>query len=121
MSQFLKNIQKNIILAIDWFHFPFLHFIPKEIFRYAVTGGLNMVLDLCLYFIFYSHILDKKVVELGFVAVSPHIAAFLIVFPITFTTGFLLAKYITFTASDFLHSDNNIELLCGTFTKSKYM
>jgi hypothetical protein len=36
---------------------------------------------------------------LGFVAISPHIAAFLIVFPITFITGFLLAKYITFTSS----------------------
>ncbi len=100
MSQFLKNIQKNIIQTIDWFHFPFLHFIPREVFRYAVTGGLNMVLDLCLFFIFYNYLLDKQIVEMGFVAISPHIAAFLIVFPITFTTGFLLAKYITFTASE---------------------
>jgi hypothetical protein len=30
---------------------------------------------------------------------SPHIAAFAFVFPITFTTGFLMAKYITFTQS----------------------
>lgn len=100
MSQFFKNIQKNIIQAIDWFYFPFLYFIPREVFRYAITGGLNMILDLCLYFIFYNYLLDKKIVELGFVAISPHIAAFLIVFPITFTTGFLLAKYITFTASE---------------------
>lgn len=100
MSRFFKNIQRNIIQTIDWFYFPFLQFMPREVFRYAVTGGLNMVLDICLYFIFYSYILDKQIVDLDFVAVGPHIAAFLIVFPITFTTGFLLAKYITFTASE---------------------
>ena len=41
-----------------------------------------------------------QIVHLGFVAISPHIAAFLIVFPMTFTSGFLLAKYVTFTASE---------------------
>ncbi len=100
MSRFFANIQNQIIRIIDWFYFPFLHFIPREVFRYAITGGLNMIFDLCLYFIFYNYLLDKQVVELGFLAISPHIAAFLIVFPITFTTGFLLAKYITFTASE---------------------
>ena len=100
MSRFLKNIQNQIIRIIDWFYLPFLHFIPKEIFRYAFTGGLNTLLDLFLYFIFYSYIVNEQILELGFVAISPHIAAFLIVFPITFTTGFLLAKYITFTASE---------------------
>jgi len=39
-------------------------------------------------------------VELGFVAISPHIAAFIMSFCITFPTGFLLNKYITFTQSD---------------------
>jgi hypothetical protein len=39
------------------------------------------------------------VVDLGFVAISPYIAAFVFVFPITFATGFLLAKYVTFLDS----------------------
>jgi putative flippase GtrA len=39
-------------------------------------------------------------VDLRIVVISPYIAAFLIVFPITFFTGFLLAKYITFTNSE---------------------
>lgn len=38
-------------------------------------------------------------VHLGVITISPYIAAFLLVFPITFTTGFILAKYITFTQS----------------------
>ncbi len=41
-----------------------------------------------------------QIVELGFVAISAYIAAFLIVFPITFTSGFILAKYVTFNTSE---------------------
>ena len=100
MSNLFQRFQNLILKVIDWFYFPFFHFIPIEIFRYAFTGGLNTILDLLLYFVFYKYVLDKQIVELGFVAISPHIAAFLIVFPITFTTGFLLAKYVTFTSSE---------------------
>lgn len=100
MVQYLRNIRDLIIRIIDWFYFPFLHFMPREVFRYAVTGGLNTVLDLSLYFIFYRYILDMQVVDLGFVAISAYIAAFLMVFPITFLTGFILAKYVTFNASE---------------------
>ncbi|MDT8308777.1 MAG: GtrA family protein [Bacteroidales bacterium] len=80
-------------------HKPFIRIIPDETFRYGVTGGLNTVLDIFLYFITYNFIIKKEVVDLGIVAFTPHIAAFLIVFPVTFFTGFLLAKYVTFTAS----------------------
>ncbi len=89
-----------ITRIVDWFYFPFLHFIPREIFRYAATGGANTLLDLILYFVFYQFLLDGQIVELGFVAISAHIAAFMMVFPITFTSGFFLAKYVTFTASE---------------------
>jgi len=99
MRSFLEKIGNAIIKFIDWFYFPFLRFIPIEIFRYGTTGGANTVLDLLLYFVFYRFVLDMQIVELGLFAVSPHIAAFLLVFPITFSTGFLLAKYVTFTAS----------------------
>ena len=85
--------------AIDFAYRPFGRIIPPETFRYAVTGGFNTAFDILLYFVFYNFILGKKIVDLGFIAISPHIAAFLFVFPITFATGFLLAKYITFTAS----------------------
>ncbi len=100
MVQFLRNIRNNIIRIIDWFYFPFLQFIPREVFRYGVTGGWNTAFDLLLYFISYRYILDKQIVDLGFVAISAHIAAFLMVFPITFLSGFILAKYVTFNASE---------------------
>ncbi|HSM46900.1 MAG TPA: GtrA family protein [Draconibacterium sp.] len=100
MIQFFRNIRDLIIQTVDWFYFPFLHFIPREIFRYAATGGLNTLFDLLLYFITYRYILNMQIVDLGFVAISPHIAAFLMVFPITFLSGFILAKYVTFSASE---------------------
>ena len=100
MIDFCRSIRDLIIRIIDWFYFPFLRFIPIEIFRYAVTGGGNTFFDIFLYFIFYRYVLHMQIVHLGFIAISPHIAAFLMVFPITFTTGFLLAKYVTFTASE---------------------
>jgi len=100
MVQYLRDIRNLIIKFIDFFYFPVFRFIPREVFRYAFTGGVNTLFDLFLYYIFYKFILDKQIVELGFVAISPHIAAFLIVFPITFTSGFILAKYVTFRASE---------------------
>lgn len=99
MAKPMNTIRVLITQVIDYFHAPFRRFIPLETFRYAATGGFNTVLDIFLYFICYNFILDKQVVDLGFVSISPHIAAFIIVFPITFATGFLFAKFITFTSS----------------------
>lgn len=95
-----KDIRLPIIQFIDYFYAPFQKYVPLETFRYAATGGFNTSLDISLYFIFYNFILDKQVVDLYIVSISPHIAAFLIVFPITFFTGFLFARYITFTNSE---------------------
>lgn len=99
MGNLAKHIRLIIISFIDYFHSPFQRFIPLETFRYAATGGFNTMLDILLYFICYNFILDKHVIDLQIVSISPHIAAFLIVFPITFATGFLFAKFITFTSS----------------------
>ncbi len=76
-----------------------MNYLPQQTFRYAVCGGANTAFDIFLYFITYNFILNKQVVQLEIVAISPHIAAFVFVFPITFSTGFLLSKYITFTES----------------------
>lgn len=100
MRSALKKIQQLIIRIIDWFYFPFLRFIPIETFRYAATGGMNMVSDIVLYHVFYKYVFGESDVNLFIVIISPHIAAFLFVFPITFFNGFLLAKYITFSQSE---------------------
>ncbi len=95
----LQSIQYYINQIIDWVFPYFKGFVPKETFKYAFCGGSNTLFDLVLYFVTYNFILDKNDLHLFFVTISPHIAAFFLVFPITFSSGFLLSKYITFTQS----------------------
>jgi putative flippase GtrA len=97
--KYLRSVKDLIESLIDWTYKPFGKVIPLETFRYAICGGANVSLDLILYFVTYNFILRKQIVHLPFMSISPHIAAFMIVFPITFLTGFLLMKYITFNES----------------------
>jgi putative flippase GtrA len=95
----LHSTRNQLLRIIDWFYAPFQRLIPRQTFRYAFCGGANTAFDLFLYFISYNFILQKNDVSLRLFALKPHIAAFFMTFPITFTTGFLLSKYITFTES----------------------
>lgn len=91
---------KNLIISfIDWFHPPFRKYIPLQTFRYLACGGGNTLLDILLYYISYYYILKEQIVHLGFIAVSPYIAAFLMAFCISFPTGFWLMRSIVFTGS----------------------
>lgn len=85
---------------VDFFYPPFKKYMPLQFFRYGVTGVANMALDWVLYFFTFHIILNEQMLHLGFVTLSSHIAAMFIVFPITFLTGFLLQKYVTFTSSE---------------------
>jgi putative flippase GtrA len=89
-----------ILLIVDWFYTPFKRFIPLQTFRYAFCGGANTALDIFLYFLTYNFILHKNDLSLKIITLKPHIGAFFMTFPITFVTGFLLSKYITFTESE---------------------
>jgi putative flippase GtrA len=79
---------------------PFRKLLPIDTFRYALCGGANTTLDIFLYFVCYNFILKKQMLNLKVITITPHIGAFMIVFPITFSTGFVLMKYITFSASE---------------------
>lgn len=94
------EMKKVITRIIDTFYFMFQSFLPLKTYRYVVCGGSNFVLDIFLFFIFYNFIFAKQNVDLYFVVLSPHIASLFAVFPITFTTGFLFSKYITFEYSN---------------------
>ena len=98
----MKHLRKSrdlIITFLDWIYPLFSRFMPRQLFRYAATGGANTLLDILLYAIVYTYILKGQMLNIGFMSVSAHIAAFLMVFPITFIVGFTLAKYVTFTNS----------------------
>lgn len=93
-------MKKKIEKFIAWFYItPFKRLIPYQIFKYMACGGVNMVFDLALFSFLYNVIFQKQDVDLGFVVISPYIAAFLIVFPITFLTGYWLMNNLAFQGS----------------------
>src|SRR6476619_4011046 len=99
MKQRIHLVRESIISTIDFFYPPFQRIFDPQTFRYAACGGTNSLFDICLYFITYNYILQKSIVHLGGIAISPHIAAMMITFPITLLTGFVLMRYIVFPDS----------------------
>ena len=78
---------------------PIAAIIPQQLWRYGVCGAANMALDSVWYFVIYHFIVCKQFIDLGFVVVSPHIASLIVVFPITFFTGFWLNRNVAFHTS----------------------
>ena len=94
--------------------------MPLRTFRYAACGGMNMALDLVLYYVTFHYVLGKSFIAVGWphivtffdgaaaaavgaipagIIISPHIAALGIVFPITFFNGFWLNRHVAFRQS----------------------
>lgn len=96
----LESIGQFITALVDFFYPPFRKYLSLRLFRYAVTGAANLVFDWVLFFMTYHYILQKNMLHIGPITFSSHIASMLLVFPITFTSGFLLQKYVTFSASE---------------------
>ncbi|MBR4849590.1 MAG: GtrA family protein [Alistipes sp.] len=90
-----------ITKAIDMFYMkPLRRFIPQQVFRYLICGAANAALDAVWYFVIYHYIVCERFIDLGFVVVSPHIASLVVVFPITFFTGFWLNRNVAFRTID---------------------
>ena len=76
-----KSTGGFITRIIDFFYPPFSRYFSVSLFRYAVTGVSNLVLDWVLYFLVYQFVLHKQMLHLGIVTFSSHIATKFIVFP----------------------------------------
>ena len=94
------SIAKRITRLIDSVYVsPIDRLFSRQFFRYAVCGATNMALDALWYFVIYHFIVAKQFLDLGIVVVSPHILSLIIVFPITFFTGFWLNRNVAFVAT----------------------
>lgn len=98
MMQLNENIRKTILAVIDFFYPWFKKLMPLQTFRYAACGGFNTILDISLFFVSYNYIFNKQSLHFPAInlTVSPHIAAFLVGFTVTFPIGFYLSRYVVF-------------------------
>ena len=95
------RLSEAITKAIDLFYIkPLRRVISQEVFRYLACGGITALLDAVWYYIIYHYIVCEKYIDLGFIVMSPHIAALCVVFPITFFTGFWLNRNVAFRVAD---------------------
>lgn len=92
-------IQKTLIQILDWFYPWFKRWMPIQTFRYAASGGGTQLLNILIYYISYNFILKKEIVHLPLIAISPHIAAFLMAFCVSFPLGFYLNYALVFHGS----------------------
>jgi putative flippase GtrA len=102
-------LRKKITAFIDFFHFPFLKFIPGVTFRYLFCGVSTVMVDLLVYYISFHYIFSgSNVVLPNFlnisfitdnVTVTPKIAALGLSMVASFIWGFGLNKYVVFTES----------------------
>lgn len=95
----INFVERSITSILDYFYSPVKKYIDKQTFRYVACGGGNTLLDILIYFISYNFILKKEIVHTPLVAISPHIAAFMLSFVVTFPLGFFLMRNIVFTGS----------------------
>ena len=95
-------MQQILIRLVDWLYItPFKRLVSRDIFAYGLCGGANMALDTLWYFVIYHYIVSERFIDLGVVVVSPHIASLIVVFPITFFTGFWLNRNVAFRATGY--------------------
>lgn len=85
--------------VIDFFYPPFRRIFSKQTFRYAACGGFNTALGLLVFYIGFYIIFKAQYADLGFFVFEPHSAALLASSIVSFSVGFLLNKYVVFTAS----------------------
>ncbi len=99
MKRVHHKVRSTVLSFVD-FCFPlFRPFMTLQMYRYAACGGSSTLLNILVYFIAYNFILDKQVLDLGFIAFTPHIAAFFIAFCLTFPIGFYLSMFVVFQGS----------------------
>lgn len=93
----LKNL---LIPIIDFFYPPFRKIMPIQTFRYAACGGGNALLAFLGFVFFYRFVFTEEIYHLPFYAIKHYNLALFTSFSISFVVGFVLNKYVVFTASN---------------------
>lgn len=94
------SLSELIIKVVDWFYVkPVAAILPRQTYRYAVCGAVNVVFGWGCYFLAYNYLFDKQLLDLGLVVLTPHVATMFFIFPFTFFSGFWLNRHVAFRRS----------------------
>lgn len=93
-------MRKFILSQIDPFYPIFRPIMDLQTYRYGVCGAGNTSLDILVYFLCYNFVFQKVALNLGFIIISPHIAALIGGFLVSFPVGFYVMRTIVFTESN---------------------
>jgi putative flippase GtrA len=99
MQKVHDKVRETIFAVLDVFYPLFRRFMPIQTYPYAACGGGNTLFNIFLYHLIYNFVVEKQVVDFGFVAFKPHVASFIMAFCITFPIGFYLSMYVVFQGS----------------------
>ncbi len=99
MSRTFSDTGNSIGTIIDFCYPPFRKYMTLQFFKYGSVGTANLLFDWFLYFLIYNFVLQHKMLNLGIVTLSSHIATMTIKIPIVMISGFVLQKYVTFSYS----------------------
>ncbi len=97
---FFWLMKQKVTSFLDFFYPPFRKVMPLQTFRYAVCGGTNTLMGLCIYALSLHFLFNNKIFHFGLGALKPHNAALFLSSCIVFITGFLLNKYVVFVGSN---------------------
>src|SRR5215203_6767284 len=96
MQRVHYKVRSVIFEVLDFFYPLFRKFMPLQTYHYAACGGVNTLLSLSVYFVSYNYILRKQMLDLGFIAFKPHIAALFMSFLVSLPVGFYLSMFVIF-------------------------
>lgn len=99
MRRHIHSARDFVLPIIDFFYPPFKKIMPLQTFRYAASGGGNVLLGFLVYFVSYKYLFYEKTFYFGFYAFKSHVAALFISFLVTFPIGFFMSKYVVFSDS----------------------
>jgi len=71
-------LKDTILSVVDFFYPPFKRLMNLQTFRYAASGGGNVLLGFLTYLISFKYILHEKDLHFGFYAFKAHVAALFI-------------------------------------------
>ena len=100
MRRHLFTARDLILPIIDFFYPPFKRLMNLQTFRYAASGGGNVVLGFLVYTLAFTYLFRQQPINFGFYALKAHSAALFLSFCFTFPVGFFMSKYVVFSDSD---------------------